>query len=86
MTVTIHGMWYVYLVRCDDDTLYCGITTDLERRIEEHNAGEGAKYTRGRRPVTLVYSERTEDRVGASRREHEIKQMRRSEKEDLLTS
>jgi putative endonuclease len=79
-------MWYVYLVRCDDDTLYCGITTDLDRRIEEHNAGEGAKYTRGRGPVTLVYFERAEDRVEASRREHEIKQMRRSEKEDLLTS
>lgn len=78
------SMWYVYLLRCSDDSLYCGITTDLDRRVEEHNRGEGAKYTRGRTPVELVYHETAEDRGAAAQREYEIKQMDRSGKEKLI--
>jgi len=67
-------MYFVYILRCADDTLYTGITTDLERRVEEHNSSvKGAKYTCSRRPVTLVYSENHEDRSRASKREYEIK-------------
>ena len=75
-------MYYVYMVQCADDTLYTGIATGLERRIEEHNSSDkGAKYTRVRRPVTLVYSEEHPDRSAASKREYEIKKkMNRKEK------
>ncbi len=67
-------MYYVYIVKCVDDTLYTGISTELERRIEEHNSSDkGSKYTRMRRPVTLVYSEEYPDRSTASKREYEIK-------------
>jgi len=67
-------MYYLYIVRCSDNTLYTGITTKLERRIEEHNhSAKGAKYTRTRRPVVLVYSEEYLDRSKASKREYEIK-------------
>jgi len=81
-------MYYVYIVRCIDDTLYTGIATDLNRRIEEHNGSEkGAKYTRTRRPVELVYSEEYADRSSASKREYEIKKkMGRAEKLDLVTT
>lgn len=79
-------MYYVYIVCCADDTLYTGIARDLERRIEEHNSSEkGAKYTRARRPVTLVYSEEYPDRSAASKREYEIKKkMSRVEKLRLI--
>lgn len=79
-------MYYVYMLECADGTLYTGIATDLERRLEEHNSSpKGAKYTRVRRPVTLVYSETYEDRSSASKREYEIKKkMRREEKLQLL--
>ena len=79
-------MYYVYIVCCADDTLYTGIARDLERRIEEHNSSEkGAKYTRARRPVTLVYSEEYPDRSAASKREYEIKKkMSRAEKLRLI--
>jgi len=79
-------MWHVYLLRCADGTLYCGITTDLERRVAEHNRGDGARYTRGRRPVELVYAETAADRSEAARREYEIKQMGRTQKEALFAS
>ena len=81
-------MYYVYIVRCADDTLYTGIATDLERRIEEHNSSDkGAKYTRARRPVSLVYSEEYVDRSSASKREYEIKKkMSRVEKLKLIVS
>lgn len=75
---------WVYVLECDDGTYYTGYTTDLERRVSEHDAGEGAKYTRGRTPVTLVYSERCGSRSAALAREYEIKQLRRSEKERLV--
>jgi len=80
--------YYVYIVKCADETLYTGIATDLKRRIEEHNSSEkGAKYTRARRPVTLMYSERYHDRSSASKREYEIKKkMSRKEKLALFGS
>ncbi len=74
------------MVQCSDGTLYTGIATELERRIEEHNGSDkGAKYTRVRRPVTLVYSEKHPDRSSASKREYEIKKkMTRIEKLELI--
>ena len=79
-------MYYVYIVECADKTLYTGIATELERRVEEHNNSEkGAKYTRVRRPVRLVYSEEYPDRSAASKREYEIKKkMSRAEKLALI--
>jgi len=79
-------MYYVYIAQCADDTLYTGIATDLSRRIEEHNSSEkGAKYTRVRRPVSLVYSEEFPDRSLASKREYEIKKkMSRTQKLKLI--
>jgi len=77
-------MWTIYLLRCDDDTLYCGITTDLDRRTQEHNQKTGAKYTRSRTPVEVVYAEKVADRGAALRREYAIKQMSRAEKEALV--
>ena len=77
--------WYVYILRCADETLYTGITTDLERRIRQHN-GElvgGAKYTRVRRPVSLFWQEEHIDRSSASKREYEIKRLPRQKKERL---
>jgi putative endonuclease len=75
---------FVYMVRCDDRTLYTGYTTDVARRVAEHNAGRGAKYTRGRRPVTLVYTEAFATKGAALRREHAIKQLRRRRKLRLI--
>ena len=72
--------WYCYLLRCADDTLYCGITNDIERRLAAHNAGVGAKYTRGRMPLKLVYTEQCGDKSAALKRELKIKKMNRSEK------
>lgn len=77
--------YYVYILRCSDDTLYTGITTDIEQRINEHNhSPKGAKYTRARRPVKLVYNEKRADRSDASKREYAIKKMSRQEKEALI--
>ncbi len=73
----------VYLLRCADGTLYCGWTTDMDARLKAHNAGTGAKYTRSRRPVTLVYTEVFEDRHEALSREWHIKRMSKAEKEKL---
>ena len=79
-------MYYVYIAECADNTLYTGIATELERRIEEHNtSNKGAKYTRVRRPVELVYSEVYADRSSASKREYEIKKtMNRKDKLALI--
>ena len=77
-------MHYVYVVECSDGTLYTGYTTDVERRVEEHNAGEGAKYTRGRTPVKVVHTEEFEDRGEAMSREATIKDMSHEEKEGLV--
>ena len=74
----------VYVLECADGTLYTGYTTDLERRVAEHNDGNGAKYTRGRTPVTVCYRERYESRSAAMSREYEIKQLTRVQKERLV--
>ena len=76
--------WHVYIVRCSDDTLYTGITNDLDKRLYNHDAGVAAKYTRNRRPVELVYSERAPDRSAASKREYAIKKLTRTEKLKLI--
>ena len=76
--------WYVYILRCRDDTLYTGITDDVERRLAAHNSGKGAKYTRSRRPVEVVYTEVCEDHSAALKREIAIKKLRREEKLHLL--
>lgn len=76
-------MNYTYIVQCSDDTLYTGWTNDLKRRMKAHNDGTGAKYTRNRRPVKLVYWEEFETKEAAMRREWEIKQMNRGEKMKL---
>ena len=78
--------WFVYVLRCKDDTLYTGITDNLEKRIKLHNLGLGAKYTRGRGPVMLCYSETQPDKSAALRREYEIKQLSRNEKLKLIES
>lgn len=75
---------YVYILRCSDDTLYTGYTTDPARRLEEHNRGVGAKYTRARLPVDLVYVEEGGDKSWGLRREAAIKKLRRSEKLKLI--
>ena len=75
--------WGVYLLRCGYGTLYTGITDDLPRRLAAHRAGRGAKYTRGRGPLVVVYQEEQPDRAAASRREWAIKQLTRAEKESL---
>jgi putative endonuclease len=72
--------WTCYLLQCADQTLYCGITNDLDKRLAAHNAGEGAKYTRGRTPVKLLYREPCTDKSAALKREMEIKALPRAEK------
>lgn len=78
--------WHCYLLRCADDTLYCGITNDLEKRLTAHNAGTASKYTRARLPVELVFTEPCPDRSAASRRESEIKGLSRKGKLLLVTN
>ena len=72
--------FFVYLLRCSDGSLYCGWTTDLQKRLAAHNSGLGAKYTRARRPVELVYFEEHPDKRLAMKREYEIKHLTRAEK------
>jgi len=76
--------WTCYLLRCADETLYCGITNDLEKRLAAHNAGEGAKYTRGRAPMKLIYQEVCTDKSAALKREIEIKRLSREKKLALV--
>ena len=75
---------YTYILRCSDDTLYCGWTNDLEKSLAAHNAGTAAKYTRTRRPVELVYYEEFETKQEAMSREYHIKKLTREEKLDLI--
>ncbi len=77
-------MNYTYIVKCRDNTYYTGWTKDLDRRMKAHNSGTGAKYTRSRRPVRLVYYEAYGTKEEAMRREREIKRMSRKEKEKLI--
>ena len=76
--------WHVYIILCSDDTLYTGITTDIERRMREHANGQGAKYFRGRQPKELLYLEGGHDRSSASKRESLIKGMKRADKQLLI--
>jgi len=77
--------YFIYILKCSDETLYTGITTDIKRRVDEHNNSvKGAKYTKLRRPVKLVYSEESEDRSSASKREYAIKKLTRKEKLELI--
>ena len=78
--------WYIYILRCGDDTLYTGITDDVDRRFAAHCAGKGAKYTRGRGPLTLVYTEEAEDKSAALKREHAIKKLSRAEKLEMINA
>jgi len=77
-------MNYTYMLRCRDDSLYTGWTNNIEKRMEDHNNGRGAKYTKARRPVELVYYEQFETKEDAMRREWQIKQLKKREKEELI--
>ena len=77
-------IWYLYILRCKDSTLYTGITDNVERRFKAHSEGKGAKYTRGRGPLELVYVEECMDKSAALKREHEVKSMTRAQKEKLI--
>lgn len=77
-------IWHLYILRCRDDTLYTGITTNVERRLEAHRSGKGAKYTRGRGPLELVYREECGDHSTALKRELEIKALPRAKKQELI--
>ena len=77
-------LWQVYILQCGDGTLYTGITDDLPHRLEMHRAGKGAKYTRGRSPLTLVYREISDSYSEALKREYRIKQLPRAEKLKLI--
>ena len=76
--------WFLYILRCGDGTLYTGITTDVQARFAQHQAGKGAKYTRGRAPLELVYQEQCPDHSQALKREHAIKQLPRRKKLELI--
>ena len=78
--------WYVYMLRCGDGTLYTGMTDDVERRLAAHRSGKGAKYTRGRGPLELVYTEEQPDKSSALRREFQIKKLPREQKSALCES
>ena len=78
--------WTVYIARCRDGSLYTGITTDPERRLEEHNSGCGAAYTRSKTPIVMVYTEPAGNRSGAQQRERVIKRLTRAEKEALVAA
>jgi putative endonuclease len=78
--------WFVYILRCSDNSLYCGTTTDLDRRIEAHNSGTGARYTRPRLPVQLVWHVQAASKSGAFKEEFRIKRLQKGEKELLVAS
>jgi len=75
--------WYVYILRCGDGTLYTGITDDVSARLQAHRDGKGAKYTRGRGPLELVYQEESENHSAAAKREWQIKQLKKQDKLEL---
>lgn len=82
--MTSNKCWKLYILRCGDGSLYTGITVDVQARLEAHRSGKGAKYTRGRGPLELVYTEECGTRSDASKREYAIKALSREEKERLL--
>jgi putative endonuclease len=76
--------WYLYILRCRDGSFYTGITTDVQRRVAMHNEGKAARYSRGRRPVTLIHVEKCRNKTDALQREHAIKELTRKEKENYV--
>ncbi|MFC1810871.1 GIY-YIG nuclease family protein [Patescibacteria group bacterium] len=78
--------YYAYLARCSDNTLYAGYTTDLKNRQAKHNKGEGARYTRIRRPIKIVYYEEFKTKSEAMKREYQLKHLKKTDKEDLIIS
>lgn len=83
--MTQNNNWTIYFLRCNDNSLYAGITTNIERRLHQHNNTKlGAKYTRARRPVKLVYSETAEGRSSASKREYQLRTLTKPQKEKLV--
>jgi len=85
--MTIQTSWFTYIVQCNDGTLYTGITTDIQRRLTQHNSNRlGARYTRARRPVTLAHLETCETRSEAAKREHKIKQLNLRKKRTLINN
>ncbi len=83
-TATRPARWHLYLLKCGDGTLYTGITTDLPRRLSEHNNGTASRYTRSRLPVKLIYQESCRDRSSALKKEYEIKALSRKDKEEYV--
>ena len=84
MRTTVNQVWFFYIVRCIDGSLYSGITNDIEHRVKEHNRGDGAKYTFSRRPVKLVYCEEHNNVSEARKREAQVKSWTRIKKEQLI--
>jgi len=83
--MTTNNTWFVYFLRCNDNSLYAGITTDIERRLYQHNHSKlGAKYTRAKRPVTLAFIETASNKSSASKREYQLKQLSKAQKEQLV--
>lgn len=80
----MESAWYLYILRCGDGSLYTGITTDVEKRFCQHQSGKGAKYTRGRSPLELVYREECGSHSDALKREHAVKSLKREEKLQLI--
>lgn len=78
-------MWTVYILKCNDESFYVGLTTDLKKRIQDHQSGDGAQYTRSRLPVKLVYSEKHANQNDAEDREQQIKRWSRTKKEALIS-
>jgi putative endonuclease len=78
------GNWFLYILKCSDTTLYTGITNDLQRRLERHNAGSASRYTRSRRPVKLIYYERCRNKSSALKKECSVKSLSREEKENYI--
>ena len=80
----MESIWYLYILRCGDGTLYTGITTDVQNRLEQHRCGKGAKYTRGKAPLELIYQEKCGARSEALRRECAVKALKREQKLHLI--
>lgn len=85
--MTTNNSWYVYFLRCNDNSLYAGITTDITRRLHQHNHTKlGAKYTRAKRPVTLAFIESVVDKSSASKREYQLRKLSKTQKEQLVST
>lgn len=78
--------WFIYILECSDKTLYIGVTNDLDERLKKHNAGKGAKYTRGRGPVKMLFSQSFDSKSDACKEEYRLKKLTREEKFELIKS